>query len=128
MSLARRRIDGESKPTRNGQILNPFAHAAVPAGPYATVPQDITMMRTLLAALVPLALGDYSYSFTDAPTAAPTMNVRCPAGLHVISEQIVPLTSLFIRPCVNNNTMGTINGCGGVPQTFVITTTFDPPV
>ena len=30
------------------------------------------MMRTLLAAaLVPLALGDYSYSFTDAPTAAP---------------------------------------------------------
>ena len=31
------------------------------------------MMRALLAAaLVPLALGDYSYSFTDAPTAAPT--------------------------------------------------------
>ena len=31
------------------------------------------MMHTLLAAaLVPLALGDYSYSFTDAPTAAPT--------------------------------------------------------
>ena len=68
------------------------------------------MMHTLLAAaLVPLALGDYSYSFTDAPTAAPT-------------------TLTVIRPCVNNNTMGTINGCGGVPQTFVITTTFDPPV
>ena len=30
------------------------------------------MMRALLLALVPLALGDYSYDYTDAPTAVPT--------------------------------------------------------
>ena len=38
------------------------------------------MMRTLLAALVPLALGDYSYSFTDAPTAAPTTLTASPTS------------------------------------------------
>jgi len=30
------------------------------------------MYRYLAAAIVPLALGDYSYDYTDAPTAAPT--------------------------------------------------------
>ena len=39
-----------------------------------------------------------------------------------------PLYPLFIRPCVNNNTMGTTNCGSGVPQTFVITTTGVPPV
>ena len=39
------------------------------------------MMRALLAAaLVPLALGDYSYSFTDAPTAAPTTLTASPTS------------------------------------------------
>ena len=39
------------------------------------------MMHTLLAAaLVPLALGDYSYSFTDAPTAAPTTLTASPTS------------------------------------------------
>ena len=28
--------------------------------------------RLSLAALVPLALGDYSYNYTEAPSAAPT--------------------------------------------------------
>ena len=30
MSLARRRIDGESRPIRNGQILNPFERRRLP--------------------------------------------------------------------------------------------------
>ena len=40
------------------------------------------MMRTTLLAmaLVPLALGDYSYSFTDAPTAAPTTLTASPTA------------------------------------------------
>ena len=44
--------------------------------------KTITMMRTTLLAmaLVPLALGDYSYSFTDAPTAAPTAETMSPTA------------------------------------------------
>jgi hypothetical protein len=74
------------------------------------------------------AFGKCQFNATACPRGG--LEIRAGGDNNICGEcsSQNPLFPLFIRPCVNNNTMGTINGCGGVPQTFVITTTFDPPV
>ena len=67
--------------TARTRVLAPASNSYNWLALIKSLPQDITMMHTLLAAaLVPLALGDYSYSFTDAPTAAPTTLTASPTS------------------------------------------------